>query len=396
MIIKKETLPDFDTFADVLAYDPDTSLFFDIETTGFSPAASTLFLIGVLHRMEGEWLLTQFLAEEASEEEDLLRAFISLSSHYRTLLHFNGSTFDLPYITKKAAQYQLPLPLPQYASIDLYQKLRPVGKLMGLKRMNQSAFEALLGWQRSDQLTGKHMVSLFEKYAASKEKQIRDLLLLHNHDDMVGMTKLLPATACLLLLRGEFLRIEQAEYLHKNKEHTHPDRTAACSFDSPNPLPCDCLRLTFTLKEALPVPLTVENTAAVTDCCCLPADDRILCRLSASHHTAVLQIPAFCGTLCHFFADYKNYYYLPLEDQAIHKSVAGYVDPAYRIPAKASTCYIKKTGQFLPQPSKLFTPAFQASVTSSVAYFEWDDSLLMDHEQLTSYLHALLLYLFRS
>ena len=54
--------------------------------------------------------------------------------------------------------------------------------------------------------------------------------------------------------------------------------------------------------------------------------------------------------LKHFYKDYHNYYYLPKEDRAIHKSVGCYVERQYRRTAKASTCYVKKEGIFLPLP----------------------------------------------
>ena len=49
----------------------------------------------------------------------------------------------------------------------------------------------------------------------------------------------------------------------------------------------------------------------------------------------------------HFYSDYKNYYYLPKEDMAIHKSVAAYVDHEYREKCKAYNCYVRKTGTFI-------------------------------------------------
>ncbi|MGN1205819.1 MAG: hypothetical protein ACI4SQ_02395, partial [Eubacterium sp.] len=49
--------------------------------------------------------------------------------------------------------------------------------------------------------------------------------------------------------------------------------------------------------------------------------------------------------------DYQNYYYLPTEDTAIHKSVGIYVEKEFREPAKASNCYLKKKGEFVRFPA---------------------------------------------
>ena len=49
----------------------------------------------------------------------------------------------------------------------------------------------------------------------------------------------------------------------------------------------------------------------------------------------------FEGEMRHFYSDYKNYYYLPKEDMAIHKSVAAYVDHEYREKCKAYKTFFR-------------------------------------------------------
>ena len=61
-----------------------------------------------------------------------------------------------------------------------------------------------------------------------------------------------------------------------------------------------------------------------------------------------IQIPVYNMEARFFYENYKDYYYLPSEDRALHKSVAEYVEKEYRIRATKETCYIKKTGAFLP------------------------------------------------
>ena len=59
-------------------------------------------------------------------------------------------------------------------------------------------------------------------------------------------------------------------------------------------------------------------------------------------------VPIINGELKHFYKDYKNYYYLPAEDTAYHKSVSEFVDRSARVQATARTAYTKKTGSFVP------------------------------------------------
>lgn len=379
MVTVTEYLPSFETFHQELGYEPSSSLFFDIETTGFSPSSSVVFLIGALRFSEGSWILTQFLSENPQEEKTILDAFLSLASGYDTLVHFNGSTFDLPYIAKKAAQHHTVHTLEKFGTLDLYQSFRSLGKRLGLSRMNQRAIESFLGWEREDKLTGKDMASLYPKFAACGEPRIRDLLLLHNHDDMIGMTKLLQLGAYTKLFHGDILRINSACCVPPScgistESHRAQQNT-----------PQACLSIEFTLKNPLPAPLCIDMFDTQTNG---SLDFPFI--LSAKKDCAVLSIPFVCGILCYFFPDWKNYYYLPLEDQAIHKSVAGYVDSAYRTPAKASNCYIKKESVFLPQPNGLFTPSFRHSFSEKNTYFEFTDSFLSDNEKLFSYLQAVL------
>ncbi len=371
MITVTRKIPYFDTFDTILSYDPSKSLFFDIETTGFSPSSTVVFLIGILRLSDSEWVLTQFLAQNPEEEQELLQHFLEIASGYDTLIHFNGSTFDLPYIKKKAARYQLPHTLEQCRSLDLYRHFRPMGRLFALEHMNQKALEEFLGWKRTDQLTGKHMVSLFHTFAASEDPKIRDLLLLHNHDDMVGMTRLLEFASYQALFEGEITCIKSA----KLTEHSVTDRTSACIGTEKK-----LLQISFT--SVRPVPAAAQN------------DSNSLYHISADGCSCVLTVPVLSGTLLHFFADYKNYYYLPLEDQAVHKSVAGYVDKAYREPAKASTCYIKKDGLFLPQPKLLFSPEFQISFRDTQLYFFCCPEFIADPKQLLRYTKAVLTHIY--
>ncbi len=351
MITFTESVPDFDTYNEILGYDPKRSLFFDIETTGFSPSSSMVFLIGVLFFDEECWKLTQFLAEGPEDESAVLCAFLDTAARYDTIVHFNGSTFDVPYLTKKADSYGMAHTLEHSLSLDLYKKYRFLGKILSLERMNQSSLEAFIGWQRKDRLTGKHMVSLFQKYAVSGDFAIRDLLLLHNHDDMIGMTKILGISAYIPLLYGDFDSLRSVRYIPAT------------------------LLASLTLAKPIPAAFSIHNGPY---------------HLHAEGCRATLQIELYEGTLCHFFPNYKEYYYLPLEDQAIHKSVATYVDKEYRVPAKACNCYIKKSGQFLPQPEEVILPAFKRSFDDSELYFSYSDEFISSPEKLNDYISAVL------
>ena len=93
-----EEIPDLcqDALTDQL-FD-EHSIFFDIETTGFSPANSTLYMIGCARRKSNRICIDQFFAEKPEEEAEILAAFFQMLSPYTTIITFNGVGFDIPYL----------------------------------------------------------------------------------------------------------------------------------------------------------------------------------------------------------------------------------------------------------------------------------------------------------
>ena len=61
--------PEFDF--DILA-PKERIIFFDIETTGLSPANASVYLIGAVMLVDGRWMLRQFFAESFADEPVLL------------------------------------------------------------------------------------------------------------------------------------------------------------------------------------------------------------------------------------------------------------------------------------------------------------------------------------
>ena len=170
MLKFEKKLPAFDTFAQLLGYTPETSLFLDIETTGLSPAVTTLCLIGVIAQKDdgGTWRLTQWMAENRQEEPLILAEFADLLKSCDTLIHFNGANFDLPYLREKLKQFEMPDALSDKKSLDLYRIFRPLKPLLGLAHMNQKTLQTFLGEKRSDPLSGKALIPLWHRYAPGR------------------------------------------------------------------------------------------------------------------------------------------------------------------------------------------------------------------------------------
>ena len=140
--------------------------------------------------------------------------------------------------------------------------------------------------------------------------------------------------------------------------------------------------LSLSLSFPLPVPLS-----------CHSQKGEIRFYLAAHEKRAILKLPVLDGELKYFYPDYKNYSYLPEEDQAIHKSVAIYVDKSRRMPATAATCYTRKGGHFIPLPSAEILsdlPRFWTAFRAVPAWLLADEALCTSSERLYSYARGVL------
>ena len=158
-----------------------------------------------------------------------------------------------------------------------------------------------------------------------KEKgtELEKLLLLHNHDDIAGMIHV-----CSMLAYQDF-------------------------FSPAEPAPVTVTHLTsnnliLELPVRIPRKITLEHSFSMTDAAGPQPENAIL---TLDKTAATLSLPLYRGSLKYFFPDHKDYYYLPQEDTAIHKSVAQFVDTSCRQKATAANCYTKKEGIFLPSLS---------------------------------------------
>ena len=350
MVIQKELIFPENIKFHVLLEQLNHSVFFDIETTGLSWRTSHLYLIGAAFMENGCWTLQQWFLQKPSEEKELLLQFSSFLSSFTQVIHYNGQGFDLPYLAHKYEDYRLPDPFAHMESLDLYRMVRPFRILLSLSSLKQKDVERLLEIPRKDCCSGKELISRYQEYLGSGSEELLRLLLLHNHDDVCGLLPLYSVTAYSSLRSG--------------------------GFTVSNPV-FEEQRLILPLQLIIPLPRPL-----------FAGHERYA--LEAKGCKAALTVCGKEGTMKHFYDNYTDYYYLPLEDEAIHKSVGVYVDPAHRQKARPSNCYQKAAGLFFPQPYPRFSPAFYAGYRQRPAYFLPDDCWPDSGQKLKDYASDLL------
>lgn len=355
MIIKNYKIPNFTpAYAIEKLGKQEDILFVDIETTGLSPENASIYLMGCCFFHKGEWMIRQWLCEDPSEEKDLLEAFINHLASFHTLIHFNGNQFDLPFITKRAAEHGFPISFSSFNGIDIYKRIYPYRHFLRLLNCKQKTLEDFLGINREDEYSGGELIRVYKSFCQTKDDESLHLLLTHNRDDVYGMLRLLPILSYADFFNDK-LTIRQVE-----------TNTTKDAFGRPQKE----LLIYFTLSTVLPKPISCHGND---------------CYFSGRNNDGMLKVPIFCEEMKYFYSDYKNYYYLPHEDMAIHKSVSTYVDPAFRQQALASNCYTRKNGEYLPQWDIVFEPFFKREYESKHLFFELTDDFKNNREAFSVY-----------
>ncbi|MBN2795235.1 MAG: ribonuclease H-like domain-containing protein [Clostridia bacterium] len=164
-------------------YTTENYVILDIETTGLSPAFSQIILIGLIHYNNG-WQLTQIFCDHTNEEADLLQHLLEILKKDHLIVTYNGHAFDLPFINKRLEHHQFKRQLNLYKHFDLYRVVRASKKALGLPNYKLKTIEEYLGIYREDQISGKESVELYFQFMHQPNEKLRDIILLHNADDI--------------------------------------------------------------------------------------------------------------------------------------------------------------------------------------------------------------------
>lgn len=333
---------------------PEQLLFIDIETTGFTANSSFLYLIGCAYFSGNSWHTIQWLAENTSQEADVLNAFFAFSKNYDYLVHYNGNHFDLPYITQKCEQLLLPYSFDGFEGIDLYKRIAPYKAILQLPNCKQKTVEQFMGIHRKDIYSGGELISIYQDYTSSPTNDAEETLFLHNLDDLKGMLQILP-------MLGYHDLFHEPLHARKVQANTYKD-------------------LNGNLRKELF--MSVSSETALPKAFSATAEG---CYLHAEGTEVTIKVPIYEEELKYFYSNYRDYYYLPVEDVALHKSVADFVDKDHRTVATASNCYTRKYSLYLPQWNNTFEPFFKREYKSNELFFELTDEVKKDRQLFSEY-----------
>ena len=330
-----------------------------------------LYLIGAAGYENGSWNLHQFFAESRAEEQELLSAFSAYLNSKRAgqdhliLVTYNGDRFDLPFLKEVERQYGRTGLLKDTVSFDLYKTVIPFKKLLKLENLKLKTVECFCGVCREDKYSGGELICVYEEFlrlhhmtkgGCEDIEQNRMLmekclscLLLHNAEDIADMLPVMKMLSYRYLFDGVFT-LESAT--------VEPDAGYSV------------LDLKFRLQCPLPAELYLESGNTVLSA---SGKDRSLLEITIRLLEDEMRL---------YFDDYRNYYYLPAEDMAIHKSLGEFVDRKNRVKATADTCYIREKGVFFEVPETYTEdPNVFRKSRKGTAYIRFTEELLHRREE---------------
>ena len=172
---------------------------FDIETLGLNPQYCPIVLAGFLEPdAGGACRITQYFAEVPEDESLIIKRIQDDLSRVDYILTYNGRHFDIPFVEKRAEKLGVPGPFSVY-DLDLYMVLNGYSQVkFFMKNLRQKTVERFMGLDigRDDMISGAESIELYERFIRcenpDERSMIQNKILLHNHDDIIQLYKIMP------------------------------------------------------------------------------------------------------------------------------------------------------------------------------------------------------------
>lgn len=194
-------------------------LFFDLESTGLGSGEETYpFLIGAGTAMGNGIELSLFFAESPADEADIIRTFVGLAQE-KTLVTFNGKSFDWPLVARRAQRYGISTGSAGMRHVDLYHLIRRIYPEKPSRLMD--AESRLLGFTREGDVRGAEVAQSYYEYLHLGRTGIKDKIIHHNKIDVLSLVSLLQMVSAAFI-SGRTGETGWAYKLHRHKSASIP------------------------------------------------------------------------------------------------------------------------------------------------------------------------------
>lgn len=296
----------------------------DIETNGLSREKHHIVCIGVTYLNANDEVTTkQWSLQKANEEEQLLLDFIDFAKDFKSVYTYSGKSFDWPFLIARMAHYNLTMP----AALTLVDMKKVLNHLCP----SRVDLEKTLGFTRETSSSGKALVKLYQTYEACGEEIYKNLILAHNLEELKSLLLFYKVYYILYHLKRFPIACKLDTSINDEALWLHLNFNLPFNFETNFTFNVDTLHLEF-LKDT--------TSLAVT-------------------------MPLYKMTLKKALTPVKDYYYIPSQNQLMHKSLATFIPSNLKRKATKEECFVEKLNVYF----KLYTT------------FKADPELWYDHDK---------------
>ncbi|MCU0228931.1 MAG: ribonuclease H-like domain-containing protein [Bryobacterales bacterium] len=194
--------------------DPSSTwAFLDTETIGLAGGAGSFaFLIGLGSLDADGFRVRQFFLREPGEEASVLHALSQWLGRFRTLITYNGRSFDAPLLETRYVLSRQPIPFAEMPHLDLLHACRRLWKLRFESCKLTNLEREVLGFERVGDVPGFLIPSLYTNYLRTGDAGSLAAVFTHNALDILSL-------ACLTNLVSS---------VFENPQHQQPRHPAEC------------------------------------------------------------------------------------------------------------------------------------------------------------------------
>jgi len=179
----------------MLIESPERALFFDTETTGLG--GNMVFMLGVMRITGNDVRLSQVLARDYREEQELLAVWTEMLAGSGLLVSFNGKSFDMPVLRDRMSLHGMPLP-EEPPHLDLLHPSRRRWKRVFPDCRLQTLEWKVCGRRRSGDIPGEEIPAAYHRFVRTGDASDMLTVFHHNALDLITLADVALALAAPL------------------------------------------------------------------------------------------------------------------------------------------------------------------------------------------------------
>lgn len=187
-------------------------LFIDTETTGLGGSGAVPFLVGCASMTAKGFEVRQYLMPDYHDEAGMLEDIMVEFSDSKSLISYNGASFDLPLLLDRVIINRTAREIPYEHHLDLLHGVRRIFKRRLKDCRLSNIEEKLFNLKRVDDLPGYLVPSVYFEWLNEDNLDLMEDILEHNRIDIVSLYFLVSLLSRVYQSEGETL--DSIEDLH--------------------------------------------------------------------------------------------------------------------------------------------------------------------------------------